>query len=154
MGNILASMHEEHKARQLRIKLAAFKAVMIPTIEAKLDTVMEVIIEPDIEPDIPDRSRWGSFEIIMSEICKYYKVRKTDLLSPRRFNNIARARHVLAFVAFRLTKLTTHQMAPRMDRDPSTVLYGIRKVEADLPNYQTEIDEIEARLKDLVPQQL
>lgn len=152
MGTILASMHEEHKARQLRIKLAAFKAVMLP-IEVKLDTVMEVIPEPSPDPE-PDRSKWGSFDIIMSEVCKYYKVRKTDLLSPRRLNNIARARHVLAFVALRLTKLTTHQMAPRMDRDPSTVYYAIKKLEADLPSYQTEIDEIEARLKDLLPQQL
>jgi hypothetical protein len=42
-------------------------------------------------------------------------------------------------------------MAPRMDRDPSTVYYAIKKVEADLANYQTEIDEIEARLKPLLP---
>ena len=145
----LTTQHQDHKDRQLRIKRAA-KVVIQPAIEAKLDAVME--IAPEEAEDLgPDRSKWASFDLIIYEVCRYYKIKKSDLLSPRRFNNIARSRHVLAFIALRLTKLTIHQMAPRMDRDPSTVYYAIKKVEADLANYQTEIDEIEARLKPLLP---
>jgi len=130
MGTILASLHEEHKARQLRIKRAALKSL---TENSSLEAGQGPEIET-VKQTPPEKSKKNnsSFDIILNEICRYYNVRQIDILSTRRLNNISGPRHMLAYMMYHMTTMTTHQIAPRMNRDPSTIGYAIKKIKFHL----------------------
>ncbi|HYT42924.1 MAG TPA: helix-turn-helix domain-containing protein [Methylomirabilota bacterium] len=147
MGTILASLHEEHKARRLRIKRAALKSLTDNSSLAGQGP--EIEITEQVPPE-KNKKNHSSFDIVLNEICRYYNVRQIDLLSSRRLNNISGPRHMLAYMMYHMTSLTTHQIAPRMNRDPSTIGYAIKKIQDNLERHQSDIDALEATLKDLL----
>ena len=134
MSNVLNAIHHQHKVRQQRIKNAAFKRQPTPR-----------------ELDIPDREPQGSFEIVLFEVCKYYHVRPQDILSPRRLNNIALPRHIMVYLLCRMTRYTTHKLAPKMERDPSSVYYAFKSIEAQRERYREALEALEAKLEKLLP---
>lgn len=153
MGNFLASLHQEHKDRQSRIRRAAIKAapVMLPPSPPEVDPPTEEA-EPSEKKIIGiNKKNLGSFDIILNEICRYYKVRRMDILSHRRLNNICGPRQMLAYMLYKMTNFTTHQIAPKMDRDPSSVAYAIKKVENELALHQSAIDHLEEIIATLLP---
>lgn len=147
-SSVLASLHEQHKARQLRIKQAAIK---IHDPEPAPIAEPEPIAEPDPEPDkIVKLGLVNTFDIIVNVICTYYNVRKIDILSNRRLRGIAERRHMLAYMLYRMTNFTNSQIAPKMNRDPTTIGYAINKVIDHLDQYQAEIEELEKRILELM----
>jgi len=146
MGNILASLHQEHKDRQLRISRAALKDVTEP-----ITITSSASLEKPPAPQVIERKITGStFDIILNEICRYYNVRELDILSQRKLNNIAERRHMLAYMLYRMTGMTSPQIAPKMNRDPSTVGYAIKKIQANLEKYQSDIDALENSIRELL----
>ncbi len=119
MGEYLDSLHEAHKARQSRLKEAAFRSVTepdpIPISEPETD-IIEAIEEQIVEEIATPRYR-TTFEIILREVCTYYNVRKIDIISPRRFNN-----------------------------------YAINKIINNIKSHQSDIDELEKRIVEILEQ--
>jgi len=146
MATILASLHEEHKARQLRIKQAALKAVT--TEPAKPQVLKSIIEKPIIEaavfPPTPSpRCLITAFDIVLHAVCDYYNVRVMDVLSQRRLNNIVLPRHMVSYMIYRMTSLTTKQVAPKLNRDSTTVGYGIHKIDDNKEVYREDIEALE-----------
>lgn len=126
--NYLLELHKEHKARQQRIKDAAY-------------------IPPAHEP----RKRGGNtIDIIIEEVCEYYGVSKSDFLSQRRLNNLAKTRQITCYMVFRLTSFTNPQIAEKMNRDPSTVGYSIKKIQEELEEHQKDIDWMELHIGEIL----
>jgi chromosomal replication initiator protein len=128
MGEILDSMNEAHKARQLRIRQAAYKDLTAPR-----------------------KPRGISFDIILKAVCVHYDVRPEDILSDRRMDGISLPRHMMIYLLCRLTKYTTHQIAPKMGRDQSTIFYAFQKIQNNLNLYQRDVDVLEKQIKELLP---
>ena len=149
MGEYLDSLHEAHKARQNRLKRAALKAVT----EA-LDSVMELerLPEPPPDSDTPVVRRLTAFDTVLNEICTYYNVRKMDVLSQRRIDNVVHARHMLAYMLHRMTSFTNGQIAHNMQKDMSSVSYAINKILNHIQSHQSDIDELENRIGKLLAQ--
>ncbi len=151
MGEYLDSLHEAHKIRQSRLKEAAFKSITEP------EPATIPIPEPEIEkiseepPMIFPRYR-TTFDIVLHEICTYYNVRKIDIISPRRLNNICYPRHMLIYMLYRMTIFTNGQIAQNMRRDISTISYAINKIINDIKSHQSDIDELEKRILELLEQ--
>jgi chromosomal replication initiation ATPase DnaA len=145
MGNILATMHDQHKARQLRISRAAFHDITLSSCSA-------VIHVPVNEPvtEEPERKPKGIFDTVLNEVCEYYNVRQEDILSYRQLNHISLPRHIVSYLLCRMTKFTTHQIAPRMNRDPSSIYYAYKHIEQNLEQHKSDLDILEARLKPLL----
>ena len=133
MGEYLDSLHEAHKSRQSRLKRAALKAVTE---------------QPEPEP----ARYFTTFDIILREICTYYNVRKLDILSQRRINNISHPRHMLAYMLYRMTSFTNGQIAKNMQKDISTISYAINKIINHIQSHQSDIDELEIRIGKLLAQ--
>jgi hypothetical protein len=152
MGDFLNELHEQHKARQLRIARAAYRDLTTPPPEPEPEP--EPVIEPPPPPvyvqETP-RTPGHAFNIVMKEVCEYYNVREQDILSHRKMDNIARPRHIMTYLLCRLTKYTTHQIAPKMRRDPSTVFYGFKKIQQHLDDYRIDLEFLEPRLIELLP---
>ena len=150
MGEYLDSLHEAHKIRQSRLKEAAFKSVTepepatIPIPEAEIETIPE-------EKVIALRYR-TTFDIVLHEICTYYNVRKIDIISLRRLNNICYPRHMLIYMLYRMTTFTNVQIAQNMRRDISTISYAINKIINNIQNHQSDIDKLEKRILELLEQ--
>ncbi len=126
MVTVLEAQHNEHKARQLRFKQAAH-------------------IDYEIEP------RGKSYDTVIKEVCRYYQVRPEDILSTRRFQNLARPRHIMMYLLCRMTKYNTNQIGPKVNRHPSTVLYAYNQVLKHLAKHQGDLDILEPRIKQLLP---
>lgn len=135
---LLADLHLKHKERQARIKAAA-----IP---------ITPIAAPAQEPTSGSiRIPSNSFDIILNELCEYFKVRKEDILSQRRLNYISSHRHMVAYMMYLLTSYTSTQIGTRLGRDYTTVNYAIKKIQNNLPLHRKDIEELEARIKPLLP---
>lgn len=142
--SFLAELHEKHKERQARIKAAAIiEPVPAPTVTPPPQEPVSAIIAT--------QKPRTSFEIVLNELSAYFKVRKEDLLSHRRLNYIASHRQLLAYMMYWLTDYSSSQIGDRMDRDYTTINYAIKKIQSNLPIHRKDIEELEARIKPLLP---
>lgn len=143
----LESLHEQHKARQLRIKRAAINPP--PAQEQPQATYALPEPEPESGPNLISMT---TFDIFVYGICEYYNVRKLDLLSQRKINKISDQRHMLVYMLHRMTDFTNGQLAPKMNRDPTTIGYAIHKIMNDIDAKISEIEELEQIILSLLEQ--
>ena len=88
-------------------------------------------------------------ESIQREVARYYKVPLESLKEDRRHKALAHARQVAMYLCRKLTKGSFPEIAARFNKDHSTVISAVRKVErlreTDLA-VKRELDELEAKL--------
>jgi chromosomal replication initiator protein len=88
--------------------------------------------------------------LIISQVCKFYSVDETLLRGTLKNKGTAEARQVAMYLIRQLTKLSLPDIGKEFDRDHSTVLYAIRKVEVALKsgdaNMQNNIRDITANI--------
>lgn len=140
----IATQHEQHKARQLRLKQAALKIAPPPAPPLPPP-------EPTAEPEeiIPPKKRIfpNTFEATLYEVCRYYDVRERDVLSHRNIPAVVRCRHIIAYILYDITNMTNPQIGHRLNRDPTTVWYAIQKIRDNLEEHREDIEELESRIK-------
>jgi chromosomal replication initiator protein len=72
-------------------------------------------------------------EDIQRLVCKHYGVSRTDILSPRRHRSIVWPRQVGMYLAKTMTQRSLPEIGRRFgNRDHTTVLHAIRKIEGEL----------------------
>ncbi len=88
-------------------------------------------------------------EAIQREVARYYKVPVESLKEDRRHKALAHARQVAMYLSRKLTKGSFPEIAARFNKDHSTVISAVRKVEklreTDLA-VKRELDELESKL--------
>jgi hypothetical protein len=139
---ILDTLHSEHKARQLRLKKAAFKAVMTE------------LPPPPPEPEVssgpapysPQKIYNNTFDATWYEVCTYYDVREKDVFSNRHQPSVVRCRHIIAYILYDITSMTNPAIGRRMDRDPTSILHAINKIKNGMAIFGPAIKEIERRI--------
>jgi len=72
--------------------------------------------------------------LIISQVCKFYSVDESVLRSTQKNKGVAEARQVAQYLIRKLTNLSLPDIGKEFNRDHSTVLYAIRKVEVALKN--------------------
>jgi chromosomal replication initiator protein len=99
--------------------------------------------------DILPAHRPVDIEQIQRETARYYKVAVEDLRADRRTKHLAHARQVAMYLARRMTRSSFPEIAARFNKDHSTVISSVRKVERLREMDATvrkELDELEAKL--------
>ena len=88
--------------------------------------------------------------LIISQVCKFYSVDESILRSTQKNKGVAEARQVAQYLIRKLTNLSLPDIGKEFNRDHSTVLYAIRKVEVALKNgdnnMQNNIRDITANI--------
>lgn len=130
---LLETLHEERKARLKRIEGAAVKPPENQVIR-KIADIRRNMVEVKLKP---------SLDIILHELCIFYDVMPEDILSKRRQGKIALRRQIFMYLANKMTFLTNPQIAEKMDRDHTTVIYGIAKIQNSLPEFGDELTKLE-----------
>jgi chromosomal replication initiator protein len=79
--------------------------------------------------DILPQNRPVDIELIQRECARYYKVAIEDLRQDRRMKQLAHARQVAMYLARTLTRSSFPEIADKFNKDHSTVISAVRKVE-------------------------
>ena len=131
--SVLDTLHVEHKARQQRLKDAALKEATAPIPKPKPQ-------DQELEP-IPAHN----FDIIFREVCSFYKCRKIDILSYRKFKGLPECRGMIAYMAHHMTSMTNVQIGNKLGRDPTSIWYAITKIKPT-PKFKFDVLELEKRI--------
>ena len=70
--------------------------------------------------------------LIISQVCKFYNVDDSVMRGTQKSKGIAEARQMAVYLVRKLTNLSTPDIGKEFNRDHTTILYCIRKVEAAL----------------------
>ncbi len=88
--------------------------------------------------------------LIISQVCKFYSIDETVLRGTLKNKGTAEARQVAVYLIRKLTNLSTPEIGKEFNRDHSTILHSINKVEASLKNgddtLQTHIRDITSNI--------
>ena len=99
--------------------------------------------------DILPQHRPVDVELIQREVARFFKVAVEELRQDRRTKALAHARQVAMYLARKLTKSSYPEIASRFNKDHSTVISAVRKMEAlreQDPAVKKDLDELEAKL--------
>jgi len=88
--------------------------------------------------------------LIISQVCKFYSIDETVLRGTLKNKGTAEARQVAIYLIRKLTNLSTPEIGKEFNRDHSTILHSINKVEASLKSgddtLQTHIRDITSNI--------
>ena len=77
--------------------------------------------------------------LIISQVCKFYSVDEATLRGSQKSKGIAEARQIAMYLIRKLTNLSLIDIGKEFNKDHSTVLYNIRKVETALKKGDTTL---------------
>ena len=77
--------------------------------------------------------------LIISQVCKFYSIDEVVLRSTQRNRGTSEARQVAMYLIRKLTNLSLPDIGKEFAKDHSTVLHAIRKVEVDLKNGNSQM---------------
>ena len=88
--------------------------------------------------------------LIIKQVCKFYSIDEATLRGTLKNKGTAEARQVAIYLIRKLTNLSTPDIGKEVNKDHSTVIYSIRKVENALEsgdkNLQDHIRDINANI--------
>ena len=79
--------------------------------------------------------------LIISQVCKFYSIEEDVLRGTNKSKGVTEARQVATYLVRKLTNLSLPDIGKEFNRDHSTILYGIRKVEASLKNKEQQLQD-------------
>lgn len=91
---------------------------------------------------------------IQAACCRHFRVKRNEMLSPRRYNGIAFPRQVAMYLARELTSYSFPQIGRAFGRDHSTIIHGARKIAEQLTQdskLESDVAQLSAELKPQLP---
>jgi chromosomal replication initiator protein len=88
-------------------------------------------------------------ETILTETAEYFALKREDLVSKSRSRPLTTARHMAMYLMRELTGLSLIKIGELFERDHSTALHGIKRIETLMPNRDTvyrQVKEITKRI--------
>ena len=79
--------------------------------------------------------------LIISQVCKFYSIEEDVLRGTLKNKGTAEARQIATYLIRKLTNLSLPDIGKEFNRDHSTILYGIRKVEVALKNGDQQLQD-------------
>lgn len=163
---ILAQIHERHKRfhRHIARRAAALRPAPIKPVDVV--KVEQPAPAPSPAPNVPNHLMAEALKMlsvpvwnqdikkIQQVVCEEYNISASCLLSQRRLPHYVEARQVAMYLCKQLTDRSFPEIGRRFgDRDHTTILHGIRKIERLLATdaaLRARVDALAARLGGLV----
>jgi chromosomal replication initiator protein len=111
------------------------------------------LAERALEDLLPQGGQEVPPETIVTETAKYFALRREDLVSKSRSRPLTTARHIAMYLLRELTGLSLIKIGELFDRDHSTALHGIKRIENLMPNRDTvyrQVQELTKRINERV----
>ena len=77
--------------------------------------------------------------LIISQVCKFYSIDESVLRGPLKNKGTTEARQIAVYLIRKLTNLSLPDIGKEFARDHSTILHALRKVEIELKNGNTSL---------------
>ena len=77
--------------------------------------------------------------LIISQVCKFYNVEESVLRGTQKNKGTAEARQIAMYLIRKLTNLSLPDIGKEFNRDHTTALYAIRKVQMSLQNGDSDL---------------
>jgi chromosomal replication initiator protein len=90
-----------------------------------------------------------TIEEIQRKVAEHYNIRISEMQSKRRERNVARPRQVAMFLSKTLTPRSLPEIGRKFDRDHTTVIHAVRKVEEMMGEDASFRDEVEGLRRSL-----
>lgn len=136
--------HIQKNVRELEGALVKISAVHSLTGQAITEEFVAQVLR-----DVLPTARPLDLDQIQKETARFYKVTLDDLKQDRRTKALAHARQVAMYMCRKLTKSSFPEIANRFNKDHSTVISAVRKVEKQRETeapVRKELEELEAKL--------
>jgi chromosomal replication initiator protein len=136
--------HVQKNVRELEGALIKISAVHSLTGQAVTEEFAAQVLR-----DILPAQRPIDIDHIQRETARFYKVAVEELRADRRTKQLAHARQVSMYLARKLTRSSFPEIAGRFNKDHSTVIASVRKVERQREvdaGIRKELDELESKL--------
>jgi chromosomal replication initiator protein len=104
------------------LRVAAFSSLMREPITLQIS-------ERALEDLLPQPGSEIPAQVILDETAKYFGLTREDLISKNRSRPLTTARHVAMYMMRECTGLSLIKIGELFDRDHTTVLHGVKKVE-------------------------
>ncbi|MGH2710952.1 MAG: chromosomal replication initiator protein DnaA [Actinomycetota bacterium] len=107
------------------------------------------LAERALEDLLPQGGQQVPAETILLETAEYFGLTREDLVSKSRSRPLTTARHMAMYLMRELTGLSLIKIGELFERDHSTALHGIKRVETLMPNRDTvyrQVQEITKRI--------
>jgi chromosomal replication initiator protein len=107
------------------------------------------LAERALEDLLPQGGQQVPAETILTETAEYFALRREDLVSKSRSRPLTTARHMAMYLMRELTGLSLIKIGELFERDHSTALHGIKRIETLMPNRDTvyrQVGEITKRI--------
>ena len=116
--------HVQRNVRELEGALVKISAIHSLTGQAVTEEFAAQVLK-----DVLPTYRPLDIDQIQREVARYYKVAVEELRQDRRHKQLAHARQVAMYLSRKLTKSSFPEIAGRFNKDHSTVISAVRKVE-------------------------
>lgn len=80
---------------------------------------------------------------IMKTVAEFYGASHQEIVGPSRFGNIVRARQVAMYLCHKLVRISLSDIGRRFDRDHTTVLHAVRRINQKILKDARLCDEID-----------
>ena len=107
------------------------------------------LAERALEDLLPQGGQQVPAETILTETAEYFGLTRQDLVSKSRSRPLTTARHMAMYLMRELTGLSLIKIGEMFERDHSTALHGIKRIETLMPNRDTvyrQVGEITKRI--------
>lgn len=142
-NDILAYFAENIKSNIRELEGALNKLVALSRLK-KQQITMELAQEALKDYISADNHKNITVGYILDVVSEHLGISSSDIYSKKRNSEIANARHIVMYLATKLTDLSTTDIGKQLSkRDHSTVIHGRNKIEEDLklnPQLQNTID--------------
>jgi chromosomal replication initiator protein len=106
------------------LKRIAAHSLLLPGHEISLDMTQDVL--KDMLRSI---DRKTTIDEIQKKVAEYFNISVKEMQSSRRARNVARPRQIAMYLAKQLTSRSLPEIGRKFDRDHTTVMHAVRKVE-------------------------
>jgi chromosomal replication initiator protein len=111
------------------------------------------LAERALEDLLPQGGQEVPADTILTQTARYFGLRREDLVSKSRSRPLTTARHIAMYLLRELTGLSLIKIGELFDRDHSTALHGIKRIENLMPNRDTvyrQVQELTKRINEQV----
>ncbi len=113
----------------------------IVSIETAREALKDIAMRNDAELDA---------SVILDSVCKFYNIKKEELLARKRTKEVALARQVAMYLITDLLSIPLAAVGDIFGKDHATVIYAKSKVQEDMhknKKFATEVNDIRAMIK-------
>lgn len=101
----------------------------------------------------PNENKKITVELIIDIVSEHYEISSSDILSSKKSKNIAFPRQICMYLCRNLTEFSLEDIGKSLgNRDHTTILYGIQKIEKDIKTDRSLQNTIEVLIKKISPQ--